>query len=291
MAISESQARVLFHGTLLAGAESGTLISMTREQAGWATINFAVRKLLAGEVFEEDTGGEEAAFVLLRGRLGVDWGEGRKLVGERKEVFSNYPSAVYLPKATKFELWAETACEVADCRVPCSNRLKPRLIGQSDVRLEIRGGGNATRQILDVIPASFPAERLLICEVYTPSGNWSSYPPHKHDVHNPPYEADLDEVYYYRFDDPKGYAFQRLYNDSGTHDEIVKAVDGDLVVVRDGYHPVVAAYGYNVYYLNVLAGSEHSFANTDDPNYAHLRQNWPPPDPRLPLVRPSAPNV
>ncbi|MGH9397568.1 MAG: 5-deoxy-glucuronate isomerase [Terriglobia bacterium] len=284
----DHQKGVLFHSTSLPGEQSGTLLSVTREQAGWNTVNFAVRKLQAGQALKGDTHGEEAAFVLLGGRLSVDWGDGRKLVGERKNVFSSYPSAVYLPKETKFELWAETPCEIADCRVPCSTRLKARLIGHSDIRLEIRGGGNATRQILDVIPASFPAERLLICEVYTPSGNWSSYPPHKHDVHNPPYEADLDEVYYYRIDDPMGYAFQRLYNDAGTHDEIVRAADGDLVVVRDGYHPVVAAYGYNVYYLNVLAGSEHSFANSDDPKYAHLRKNWPPPDPRLPLVRPNA---
>ncbi|MGH9451013.1 MAG: 5-deoxy-glucuronate isomerase [Terriglobia bacterium] len=291
MTIAKPRDPVLFHSAALRGGESGVIISLTREQANWDTVNFAVRKLLAGEALKDETRDEEAAFVLLSGRLSVDWGEGRRLVGERKDVFSNYPSAVYLPKETKFELRGETVCEIADCRAPCSARLKPRLIGPSDIRLEIRGGGNATRQILDVIPASFPAERLLICEVYTPSGNWSSYPPHKHDVHNPPYEADLDEVYYYRINDPMGYAFQRLYNNSGTHDEIVKAVNGDVVVVRDGYHPVVAAYGYDVYYLNVLAGSEHSFANSDDPQYAYLRRRWPPPDPRLPLVHPSAPDA
>lgn len=287
----EERNRNLFHTAPLSKGQSGSLISITRDGAGWSTIDFTVRKLQAGESVKGNTAGEEAAFVLLSGKLAADWGEGRKLVGERKDVFSGYPSAVYLPKETAFELYAEESSEVADCRAPCSSRMKPRLIGHADIRLEIRGGGNATRQILDIIPASFPAERLLICEVYTPSGNWSSYPPHKHDVHNPPYEADLDEIYYYRIDHPLGYALQRLYNSAGTHDEIIRAVDGDLVLVREGYHPVVAAYGYNVYYLNVLAGSEHSFANSDDPQYAHLRKNWPPPDPRVPLVYPDGQNV
>jgi 5-deoxy-glucuronate isomerase len=143
---------------------------------------------------------------------------------------------------------------------------------------------------LDIIRPEFPADRLLICEVYTPSGNWSSYPPHKHDVHNMPHEAHLDETYYYRVNHPDGYAFQRLYDAAGTRDQILKVADGDLVLIRDGYHPVVAAYGYDVYYLNVLAGSARSFAASDDPRYAHLRASWPATDPRVPLVHPEPPS-
>lgn len=285
--MADSPSGTLFHSRVISGGQSGTLISVSREQAGWATVSFAVHRLQPGKPLQGKTGSEEVAFVVLSGRVTVDWGAGPKRVGSRKNVFSGYPSAVYLPRDTSYEVSAEDPGEVAECRAPCSKRYEPRLIGPQDVRLEIRGGGNATRQILDVIPADFPAERLLICEVYTPSGNWSSYPPHKHDVHNPPAEADLDEVYYYRISDPMGYAIQRLYDGAGTRDEILRAGDGDLVLVRDGYHPVVAAYGYDVYYLNVLAGSAHSFANTDDPRYAHLRKHWPPPDPRLPLVRPN----
>lgn len=284
--MAESRNGVLFHSKPLPEGKSGTLISVTREQAGWSTVSFAVRRLEKGARIDGETGTEEAAFVVLGGRITADWGDGPQSAGSRKDVFSGYPSAVYLPRQTAYSLSAETASEIAECRAPASKRLAPRLIEPRDIRLEIRGGGNATRQILDIIPADFPAERLLICEVYTPSGNWSSYPPHKHDVHNPPLEADLDEVYYYRISDPMGYAFQRLYDGAGTRDEVLRAADGDLVLVRDGYHPVVAAYGYDVYYLNVLAGSAHSFANTDDPRYAHLRKHWPAPDPRLPLVRP-----
>jgi 5-deoxy-glucuronate isomerase len=136
-----------------------------------------------------------------------------------------------------------------------------------------------------MIRPEFPADKLLVCEVYTPSGNWSSYPPHKHDVHNPPKEVDLDEIYYYRVSAPEGYAFQRLYDHAGTRDDTLTLVDGDLVLIKDGYHPVVAAHGYNIYYLNVLAGSARSMAASDDPRYAHLRKTGLERDPRVPLVR------
>ena len=122
-------------------------------------------------------------------------------------------------------------------------RFEPRLIAPADCGFEIRGGGNATRQIVDILPPAFPADKLLICEVFTPSGNWSSYPPHKHDVDNPPVEVDLEEIYYYRMKQPHGYGFQRLYTADGSRDETVKVEDGDVVLVRDGYHPYVSAYG------------------------------------------------
>jgi 5-deoxy-glucuronate isomerase len=278
---------VLFHPAPLPPDRSGVLVSVGREQAGWSTINFSVRRLIEGQCWHSDTGGEEAVFVVLGGRATVDWGEGLKEIGGRANVFVGYPYAVYLPSHTRFQWTALTTCEFADARVPSSAALKPRLITPAECGLEIRGGGNATRQIVDIIRPDFPADKIMVCEVYTPSGNWSSYPPHKHDVHNPPAEVDLDEIYYYRVDHPDGYTFQRLYDAAGTRDDTLMLVNGDLVLIKDGYHPVVAAHGYNVYYLNVLAGSARSMASSDDPRYAHLRQ-WPAPDPRLPLV--SAPN-
>lgn len=286
--MSDYVSQVFFHSSPIPPDKSGVLVSVSREQAGWKTINFSVRRLIEGQYWQSGTEGEEAALVILGGRVTVDWGEGRRTLGSRSNVFSGYPHAVYLPPHTAFEVDAETTCELADCRTLSEARLKPRLITPDDVRPEVRGGGNATRQILDIIRPEFPADRLLICEVYTPSGNWSSYPPHKHDVHNPPAEVDLDEIYYYRIDHPDGYAFQRLYDAAGTRDDTLKIVDGDLVLIKDGYHPVVAAHGYNVYYLNVLAGSARSMAASDDPRYAHLRRSWPAPDPRVPMVHPDA---
>jgi 5-deoxy-glucuronate isomerase len=286
MAIRDCKSDSLFHSAVVPPGKSGVTLSISRGQANWATISFSVRRLVAGQYWQNHTGNEEACLVVLAGTLRIDWGQGRQTIGSRRNVFSGYPTSVYLPCHTPFELSADTDCEIADCRVPSEAKLEPRLIRPADVRVEIRGGGNATRQILDIIRPEFPADKLLVCEVYTPSGNWSSYPPHKHEVHNPPAEVDLDEIYYYRIDRPEGYAFQRLYDGAGTRDEILRVVDGDLVLVRDGYHPVVAAYGYDVYYLNVLAGSARSMAASDDPRYAHLRVHWPKPDPRVPVVFP-----
>jgi 5-deoxy-glucuronate isomerase len=276
---------VLIHPAPIAREKSGALVSLTRERANWNTIGFSVRRLIAGQYWQSDTLGEEAALVILGGRATIDWGEGVREIGARKDVFSGYPHAVYLPSETAFEISALTDCEFADCRTPSTSRYAPRIIAPSDCREEIRGGGNCTRQIVDIMRPEFPAEKLLICEVYTPSGNWSSYPPHKHDVHNPPAEVDLDEIYYYRISKPEGYAFQRLYDAAGTRDDTLTVSDGDLVLIKDGYHPVVAAHGYDVYYLNVLAGSARSMAASDDSRYAHLRNNGLERDPRVPLVR------
>jgi 5-deoxy-glucuronate isomerase len=122
--------------------------------------------------------------------------------------------------------------------------------------------------------------------VFTPGGNWSSYPPHKHDVDDPPHEVDLDEIYYYRFRDAAGYGFQRLY--TARRDETLRVEHGDVVAVREGFHPFVTAHGYDAYYLNVLAGTRRSMAARDDPAHARLRRQWPPPDPRVPMVTPPA---
>ncbi|HEX2662767.1 MAG TPA: 5-deoxy-glucuronate isomerase [Candidatus Acidoferrum sp.] len=284
MAGSSYAQEVLIHAVKVAPGKSGVLVSVTRTQAGWDTINFSVRRLIGGQYWQSDTHDEEAAVVLLGGRAAVNWGHGYREIGGRRDVFGGYPYALYLPCHTPFEISALTTCEFADARVPSSARLTPRIIEPADCREEIRGGGNCTRQIVDVIRPEFPAEKLLVCEVYTPSGNWSSYPPHKHDVHNPPKEVDLDETYYYRVSRPEGYAFQRLYDHAGTRDDTLTLVDGDLVLIKDGYHPVVAAHGYDVYYLNVLAGSARSMAATDDPRYAYLRNSGLERDPRVPLV-------
>ncbi len=140
-----------------------------------------------------------------------------------------------------------------------------------------------------MIPPGFPASRLVVVEVYTPSGNWSSYPPHKHDEHivdasGKIVEADLEEVYFYKIDRPEGFAYQRIYTPDREIDELLLARDSHLVLSPRGYHPVVAAPGYNCYYLNMLAGSAQSLAATDDPEYAWVKETWKEKDPRLPLV-------
>jgi 5-deoxy-glucuronate isomerase len=274
------------HSQRLTEGQSGELLHFTREGVQWEWMSMSARRLNPGEFYETTAKGEEAAFVILGGRCAANWGTGEQRLGERKNVFDGFPYCLYLPAGHAVKFRAETVCELAECRAPSEAKLEPRLVTPKDVLPSLRGGGNASRQIVDVIRPDFPADKLVVIEVYTPGGNWSSYPPHKHDVNNPPAEVDLDEIYYYRIDHPReGFALQRLYSPDLTQDTTVRAVDGDAVLVRSGYHPVVAGPGYNVYYLNFLAGTSRTLAVTEDPNHVWLKSTWSGIDPRLPLVR------
>jgi 5-deoxy-glucuronate isomerase len=277
-----SPKKLLYRSAAVPGGRTAAALSLTPRALGWERIHFAVRHLAAGAAWAGPASRDERCLVLLSGEFDVSWNGTSHRVGPRVDVFSGYPHAVYLPARMPFRVVARSACEIADARVASTRKLVPRLIRPEDCGYEIRGGGNATRQIVDIIPPAFDADRLLICEVFTPGGNWSSYPPHKHDTDDPPREVDLEEIYYFRFRDPNGYGFQRVY--TRRRDETVRVTHGDVVAVRDGFHPFVTAYGYDAYYLNVLAGERRSMAASDDPRYAHFRREWPPPDPRLPLV-------
>jgi 5-deoxy-glucuronate isomerase len=275
--------RLLYRSARVAPGRTGAALNLTPRALGWDRIHFAVRHVAAGAVWNGWCGDEERCLVLLRGEFDVRWAGAWHRIGPRADVFSAYPHAVYLPARTRFQVVARADCEIADARAGSTRALEPRVIRPADCGFEIRGGGNATRQIVDIVPPAFPADRLLICEVFTPGGNWSSYPPHKHDVDDPPREVDLEEIYYFRYRDPNGYGFHRVY--TRRRDDTLRVTHGDVVAVRDGYHPFVTAYGYDAYYLNVLAGTRRSMAASDDPLYAQFRHDWPPPDPRLPLVR------
>jgi 5-deoxy-glucuronate isomerase len=275
---------LLFHSVNFPAEQAGNILSLPREKANWDWMGLFVRRLQPGDVFRTRTENEEAAFVILGGTCVVDWGQGATQVGKRKNVFDGLPYTLYLPTQCDVSFVAETTCEIAECRVPSNAPLEPKLITPHDVANSLRGGGNASRQIVDVISPAFPADKLMVIEVYTPGGNWSSYPPHKHDVHNPPAEVDLDEIYYYRIQ-PGGFALQHLYEGEATDGRTVKAKDGDVVLVHSGYHAVVAGPGYDVYYLNFLAGSARALAVTEDKQHAWIRSTWNGTDPRLPLVR------
>jgi 5-deoxy-glucuronate isomerase len=266
--------------------DSGITMTVGRDQSGFDYVTFEARRIKAGETFAGDTASNELAIVTLGGRFGVQSSQGNwESVGARADVFSGKAWTLYLPVKTTFTITAITDCELAFCYCRAEKPYPAALITPENVRVEIRGGANATRQINHLLTPEFPAHRLLVVEVYTPSGNWSSYPPHKHDVHNPPEEVDLEEIYYYRVDRPEGYAIQRVYSRDGKLDETITVRDGELVLIPEGYHPVVAAHGYNIYYLNVLAGSARSMAAADDPDYAWVRKSWTYQDDRLPLVK------
>jgi 5-deoxy-glucuronate isomerase len=279
------EANFLVHSRDLASDRSGELVDLPRQNAPWEWMSFYVRRILPGEAYQSQSDGEETAFVVLGGICSADWGMGVQRIGKRKNVFDGFPYALYLPPGNRVRFRAETACEIAECRVPSKVRLEPKLITPSEVASNLRGGGNVSRQIVDVITPAFPADKLVVIEVYTPGGNWSSYPPHKHDVHDPPREVDLDEIYYYRMNQPEAFAFQHLYSGKHGGDRTLKVRDGDVVLVHSGFHPVVAGPGYDVYYLNFLAGSARTLAITEDAKHVWIRNTWKDTDPRLPLVK------
>ena len=265
--------------------ESGVLLSVTPEEAGWETLGFAVRRLVPGEVYKSSTDGHESAIVVLGGKMTIDWGEGPQAIGQRENVFSGFPYSVYLPCGTHFEIRAESLVEFAQSRVRSNKKLKPRIMTPAVVGNEIRGGGDTSRQIIRIIRPEAEADKLMMNEVFTPDGNWSSYPPHKHDTVNPPAECDLDEVYYFRVDHPDGFALLRVYSADGTKDQTATIRDGDLAILRGGYHLVAAPPGYRVYYLAVLVGAARSLAASTDPRYDHLKNAWSTVDPRMPVVK------
>ncbi len=273
------------------------ILSIAPERAGWEYISFQARRLAAGGRWSFETGENELALVNLSGRYSVESSRGAWTgIGGRKNVFESAAHALYLPRGTEFTVTAEEAGEFAVAWVPTDQDHDPWLIRPEDVVSSIRGGDNVSRQINDLLPPGSPVHRLVLVEVYTPSGNWSSYPPHKHDVHivdesGNLVEADLEEVYFYKIDRPEGCAFQRVYTDDASPlhraghpiDALVVAHDSCAVLVPEGYHPVTSAPGYTTYYLNVLAGSAQSLANQDDPRYSWVKDSYQEKDQRLPL--------
>jgi 5-deoxy-glucuronate isomerase len=266
-------------------------VRVTPETAGWTLLHFAARKLTLGERWQHETGENELALVSLGGSCAIRSDRGDWLnFGRRPNVFAGMPYCLYLPRRTHFVVEALTeGVDLAYGWCPTDQDHPAHLITPSQVGIELRGGGNASRQINSMIPPGFDCHRLIVVEVYTPSGNWSSYPPHKHDIHrvNPDgklVEADLEEVYFYKIDRPEGYAIQRIYSGDGRLDELVLARPDDVVLVPEGYHPVVSPPGYTSYYLNMLAGSAQSLANMDDPHYAWVKETWTEKDPRVPIV-------
>ena len=277
--------------------DSDLILEVTPQSASWDYISFQARRLAEGGKWSFDTGEYEFAFVNLSGRYRIESNRGSWTgIGGRPDVFSGGAHALYLPRRTSLTVTAEEAGEFAVTWVPTSADHEPWLIRPEDVATSVRGGDNVSRQINDLLPPGSPVHRLVLVEVYTPSGNWSSYPPHKHDVHIEDeagglVEADLEEVYFYHIDRPDGFAYQRVYTDENSPmhtagnpiDALVRVGHNEAVLVPEGYHPVVSMPGYTTYYLNVLAGSAQSLANQEDPNYMWVKEHYTGLDERLPL--------
>lgn len=278
--------------------DDGGRVSVDPERAGWRYLSIDVTPVgREGRAWSEP--GHEAAIVVLAGRdvrIAAAGAEVAVLEG-RDDPFGGLPWAAWLPDARDMRVVAGRGdAVVAVARAPRSGRAgvatEPIVVTPDDVAVETRGAGSATRQINHIVPPAFPADRLLLVEVLTPSGNWSSWPPHKHDVDDMPDEAVLEEVYHYRFRRPEAWAVQRLYRAPDSplgpgRDGVWAVRHGELVLVTDGYHPFAAVHGDDAYYLNALAGDRRTMACSFDPALDHVREAWPsmPPDPRVPLVR------
>jgi 5-deoxy-glucuronate isomerase len=269
----------------------GEFTRVRAEDADWDYLNMSAMRLNKGGTFSENTRDCENAIVILGGVCNIKTSDGEfKNVGRRPNVFSGMPYALYLSRNKDFEIEALTDnLEFASCWVPTDQDFPTQLVTPDMGKVEIRGGANVTRQINGILAPGFNCHRIVCVEVYTPSGNWSSYPPHKHDVHREDengniLEADLEEIYFYKIDNPNGYAYQRVYNDDRSIDGLMMPENHDAVLVPEGYHPVVSAPGYTTYYLNFLAGSAQSLANSDDPDYTWVKDTWTWLDPRLPIV-------
>ena len=253
------------------------------------------RTLKPGQKWVGETGNNEYLFVLLGGNFSAETSAGNMENNKRKKkCIQRTSSCVISSSAYEFEITpAGNFLDIACGWCACRKTFPARLIAPSDVAemgIEYRGGDNASRQINSILPPGSECSRLVCVEVYTPSGNWSSFPAHKHDTRKTDpvtgelIEANLEEIYFYKIDKPQGFAIQKVYNDDRSLDEIAEAHNNDVVLVPEGYHPVVAGHGYNVYYLNFLAGSDQSLASTDDPDHKWIYGTWKGMDPRIPVV-------
>ena len=250
-------------------------IAVTPQSAGWQYLSFRVVALAANESYKFETGHEEVALVPLQGSGAVRIG-GEAFFLQRSHVFSGPPALLYAPPGQTLLVTATTAFEFAIGGAPATGKYGVRLIRPEEIKCELRGGGAALRQVNHILAPPLPAERLILFEVYVPGGSWSGWPPHCHDGSGgSPY---LEETYYYRIDPPDGFAIHRNYRLDTDFDELLPVRSGDLVLVTQGYHPVAAAPGSNVYFLNYLAGElqdeERARPPLDDHRYAWMKGDW-----------------
>lgn len=248
----------------------GCIHTITPTSAGWGYVGFSAFILAQGNIIRRNSGPVEQCIVLVSGKARIEAGSlNCGVIGERMTPFAGGPHAVYVPPHTEWTLEAITECEIGLCSAPAEGKKPAIYLPPGPV--EQRGSGTNTRFVANILPDDSPhAETLLVVEVMTPGGHWSSYPPHKHDTDNPPQETYLEETYYHRLKRGSGFAVQRVYTDDLSLDETMAVSDRDVVLVPKGYHPVGAPHGFDLYYLNVMAGPVRSWKFTMSPDHSHL---------------------
>jgi 5-deoxy-glucuronate isomerase len=248
---------------------NGCVLDITPKSAGWQRVGFRVHHLRKLQIATGGEVGRESCLLVLKGTADISVESHHfERIGGRSSVFDDAaPGAVYVPAGMQFKVTAHDEVELAVCSAPGELGGSPRSIDSSDMSKVVRGTGTNTRHVRNVLPEERSADSLILVEVITPGGHWSSYPPHKHDTAIPGGETALEETYYHRMNPSQGFAFQRVYTDDRDLDETLCVHDGDVVLVPRGYHPVGAAHGYDLYYLNVMAGPRRAWVIHNDPEH------------------------
>jgi 5-deoxy-glucuronate isomerase len=274
------------HLTAGSAADGPYPLALTPERAGWTYSGLRVLVLPPGGSWELHTGGDEMIVLPLAGSCVVTCDGQRFELTGRASVFDGVTDVAYLPRDAGVTVASATGGRFAFPSARARRRLEPRYVPADEVPVELRGAGSCSREVRNFgTPEALDADRLIACEVVTPAGNWSSYPPHKHDTDRPG-ESVLEEIYYFEIRGDNGIAYQRVY---GTTDVLAEVRSGDAVLIPHGWHgPSMAVPGYDLYYLNVMAGpgSERAWLICDDPAHAWVRATWEgqPVDPRLPTT-------
>ncbi|RMD89245.1 MAG: 5-deoxy-glucuronate isomerase [Alphaproteobacteria bacterium] len=249
---------------------TGKIHDITPNKAAWDYVGFGLYRLEPGEFVAEPTGDNEVILVLVEGRaeIGVEDREFGEL-GDRMDVFEKSPPhAVYVPNRSDWSARATTPATLAVCSAPGRGEHPAQIIGPAGIHLEERGKGTNTRFIHNIAMENRDvADSLLVTEVFTPAGHWSSYPPHRHDEDDFPRITYLEETYYHRLNPATGFGIQRVFTEDGELDECMAVQDHDVVLVPRGHHPCAAPYGVEMYYLNVMAGPKRKWRFEVHPDF------------------------
>ena len=263
-----------------ATTREGTAHAITPETAGWQYVGFSEHRLKSGQGLIIAPDDRERAVVVLEGAADLRAGTQRwPALGSRDSVFDGpAPPVLLAAPGLQLSVEATSPATIIVADAPAAKVRRTQLFEPQDIHVETRGEGITERTIHHLLPPMVEAGRLILFEVFTPGGNWSSYPPHKHDTEDPPTEAYLEELYYYRFRRPEGWGFARVYTPDRSLDASFAPGDGDVLLIPRGYHPFGAPAGYDAYYLNAMAGPNRAWHFTVDPDHAWL-MNWDPSKP------------
>ena len=269
--MTQATSHLLIHPS----GDTGKVHDVTPASAGWGYVGFGLYRLKAGDRVAEATGDTEVILVLVEGKAritgaGQDWGE----MGDRMDVFEKTPPhCLYIPNGTDWTAEATTDCTLAVCTAPGKGNYPAQRLGPEGITLTPRGKGTNTRHVNNIaMEMRDVADSLLVTEVFTPAGHWSSYPSHRHDEDDFPRMTYLEETYYMRLNPAQGFGIQRVYTEDGSLDETMAVKNHDVTLVPRGHHPCGAPYGYEMYYLNVMAGPLRKWRFANDPDHDWIAQ-------------------